>query len=122
MSDRKYRLTALADADIDSILAYTLQEFGTVQFDLYLRLIDKAAQMVGVDPNRPGSRSRDELGPGVRSFHLQIAAARLGAASHILYYIPSLMVDGASGALILRVLWEGMEPELRVAQGFDALE
>ena len=116
MSGRKYRLTELADADITDILAHTLREFGQVQFEAYWGLIDKAADMVGDDPMRPGSRPRDELGEGVRSFHVEIAARRRGAASHILYYIP-----GDPGALILRVLWEGMEPKPRVAGGLDEI-
>ncbi|MGH7034912.1 MAG: type II toxin-antitoxin system RelE/ParE family toxin [Stellaceae bacterium] len=117
MSSQTYRLTASTDADINDILGYTLREFGPVQFEAYWRLIDKAGQMVGKNPTRPGSRTRDDLGQGIRSFHIEVAAARSGAASHILYYVPGFLEDGSPGAVILRVLWEGMEPKLRIAQG-----
>ena len=121
MSGRKYRLTDLADADIDEILTYTHREFGPKQFDAYWSLIDKAGQLVGEDPMRPSSRSRDELGQGVRSFHIEIAAGRRGAAAHLLYYIPGALEDGTRGAVILRVLGEGMEPGPLVARGLDEL-
>lgn len=120
--DQKYRLTALADADINDILTYTLREFGPVQFEAYWTLIDQAGQLVGDDPTRPGSKPRDDLGQSIRSFHVGIAAARSGAASHILYYVPGSLEDGSQGALILRVLWEGMEPKLHLGEGLDAFE
>lgn len=122
MSASKYRLTSLADDDITDILGYTLQEFGPVQLEAYWGLIDKASQMVGEHPACPGSRRRDELGQGVRSFHVELAAARRGAASHILYYAPGLLSDGTPGAVILRVLSDRMEPKPYVAQGLDEVE
>jgi len=121
VSGARYRLTDLADADIDEILTYTHREFGPRQFEAYWRLIDKAVQMIGENPMRPGSRPRDELGPGVRSFPIDIAARRNGAAAHILYYIPGALDDGAQGALILRVLSDRMEPGPRVASGLDEI-
>jgi toxin ParE1/3/4 len=120
VSGAKYRLTNLADADITDILAYTLREFGPLQFEAYWGLIDKAGQMVGEYLTRPGSRPRDDLGQGVRSFHVEFATRR-GAASHILYYVAGPLEDDTPGAVILRVLWEGMEPKPFVAQGLDEL-
>jgi toxin ParE1/3/4 len=87
-----------------------------------LGLIDKAAQMVGEHPACPKSRPRDELGQGVRSFHVELAAARRGAASHILYYAPGPLSDGTNGTVILRVLSDRMEPKPYVAQGLDGVE
>jgi plasmid stabilization system protein ParE len=82
VSGPNYRLTELADDDINSILAYTLREFGLLQLEAYSKLIDKVAQMVGQSPMRPGSKARDELGEGVRCFHVELAASRRGAAFH----------------------------------------
>lgn len=117
-----YRFTETAEADIEDIQAYSLRQFGPVQTETYGRLIDKAGQMLGESPMRPGSRARDELGEGVRSFHLELAAGRRGAASHILYYVVGPMEDGISGAVIFRVLWEGMEPGPRMVIGLDDLD
>ena len=122
MSGRKYRLTALADADIADILAHTIREFGERQFELYGALMDKAARMIGEDPFRPSSRARDELGESVRSFHVELAADRKGAASHVLYYVPGALDNGTQGAIILRVLWDGMEPRRRVERGLAERE
>ena len=122
MKGRSYRLTERSEADIESILHYTLRQFGPVQTEAYSKLLDKAVEMVAHSPLRPGSRARDELGEGVRSFHVEIAAARRGAASHILFYAVGAMEDGSTGAIILRVLWEGMEPGPHVALGLDELE
>jgi toxin ParE1/3/4 len=122
VSGGKYRLTSLADADIANILAYTMQEFGERQFEQYWALIDKAAEMIGDEPLRPSSKARDELGPAVRSFHTEIAAGRTGAASHVLYYIPGELDDGTQGAIVLRVLWDGMEPRPLVARGLEDLK
>ena len=74
-----YRLTLLADADIKDILTTAFREFGAAQFERYWALIDRAANMVGEEPLRPSSRSRQELGAGVRSFHIEVAANRRGA-------------------------------------------
>jgi toxin ParE1/3/4 len=65
--------------------------------------------MVAREPERPGSRARGELGAGVRSFHIELAARRRGAASHLLYYARELVPD-AGGMVILRLLHEAMEP------------
>ena len=121
MSGPSYRLTELADDDINDILVYTLREFGPLQLDAYSKLIDKAAQMVGQFPMRPGSKARDELGEGVRSFHVELAAPRRGAASHILYYVAGPIEGGTPGAIVLRVLWQGMDPKPRVMLGLDEL-
>jgi toxin ParE1/3/4 len=117
-----YRLTERAEADIDGILDHTLQQFGPMQAETYGQLLEKATEMVAHSPVRPRSRARDELGKGVRSFHVEIAAPRRGAGSHILYYIVGPIGDRTTGAIIVRVLWEGMEPGPRVALGLDEVE
>jgi toxin ParE1/3/4 len=122
VSGPSYRLTELAEDDINAILAHTLREFGPLQLEVYSKLIDEAAQMVGQSPMRPGSKARDELGEGVRSFHVELAATRRGAASHVLYYVAGPMEDGTPGAIVLRVLWQGMDPKPRVLLGLDELE
>lgn len=119
MRGRRYRLTVLADEDIASILAHTRREFGDRQLRTYAALIDKAAEMVGRAPLRVNSKSREDLGIGVRSFHVEIAARRRGAAAHVIYYVPAILEDGLPGSTILRVLWEGMDPWSLIAASVE---
>src|SRR5260221_3735599 len=104
------RLTEAAGADIADILRETTRRFGRLQRGNYGHLIDRAIAMVAENPERPGSRPRDELGPGVRSFHVELAVRPLRAAAHLLYYFRALLEDGQEGVGVLRVLHEGMDP------------
>jgi toxin ParE1/3/4 len=101
----------MADADLVGILGYSTSRFGAQQRNRYAELIDKAAAMLADDPARPGSRSRDDLAPGVRSFPVERAARRRGAATHVLFYIVERHdPDGGADILVLRVLHERMDP------------
>jgi toxin ParE1/3/4 len=66
--------------------------------------------MVGEYPDRGGSRQRSDLGSGIRSFHVELAAARSGAAAHVLYYRVNESDPALPSVLILRVLHQAMEP------------
>jgi toxin ParE1/3/4 len=112
-----YQFTDAADGDVEDILRASGIRFGPGQREIYARLIDQAAAMVAEDPERLGSFDRAELGEGVRSFHLELAVRRRGAASHVLYYVPGRLVDGAVGVIIVRVLHERMEPDRHVVRG-----
>ena len=105
-----YRLTEAADTDIRDILRHTQRRFGPVQRRSYAVLIERAANMIGDQPERPGSRGRDELGPGVRSFHVELAGQRRGAAAHVLYYVVSKLEDRSDSVIILRLLYDRMDP------------
>src|SRR3954471_11813214 len=109
-SARKYKYTSAADRDVKAVLAYTTSQFGVLQRRRYAELIDSAASMVGADPMRPGSVLRDDLGAGLRSFHIEFAARRRAAAAHVLYYLQSTGDHGREGVIILRVLHERMDP------------
>lgn len=118
MSRLGYRLTEIADEDIEHILKESGRLFGPVQRDRYAAILDKAIEMVLVDPERPGSRDRSDLAKGVRSFHLELAAGRLGAASHVVFYLRGPLDDGTEGIVIVRVLYDGMEPALHLKSDF----
>lgn len=111
-----HRLTEAAAADVADILRQTTRRFGRLQRSAYARLIDRAIEMIADNPERPGSRQRDELGPGVRSFHVELAARRLGAAAHLLYYHLALLDHGHEAVMVLRVLHEGMDPARHIAR------
>ncbi len=113
-SAHRYRFTEAADDDIEGILRQSATWFGPRQRDLYAQLIDRAAELISEDPERPGSRDRPELGTGIRSFHVELAAHRRGAATHNLYYLRGNLDEGNVGVIIARVLHEGMDPKLHV--------
>jgi toxin ParE1/3/4 len=110
-----YEVTKPAERDIRAILRETLSTFGTWQLDAYAQIIEKGMALVGEDPERPGSIDRSEIAPGVRLFHLELAANRRGAAAHCLYYTIGRMSNGVIGTIILRVLHESMAPRYKVA-------
>jgi toxin ParE1/3/4 len=104
------QLTEAADQDVVDMLRETARRFGPLQRARYAEIISRAVRMIADDPERPTSRRRDDLAPGVRSFHLEIAARRRGAASHVLYYLRGRLDDGSEGVIVVRILYEGMEP------------
>jgi toxin ParE1/3/4 len=105
-----YRLTEAAASDISVILRETTRQFGPLQRRRYAALIPRAIEMAAEQPDRPGSRPRDELATGLRSLHVETAARRRGAAVHVVYYLGGLLEDGSHGIIVVRVLHERMEP------------
>lgn len=117
-----YRLTPLAAEDIGDILRTSARRFGTLQRTRYAALIERAADMIAESPLRPGSRQRNDLTPGLRSFHIELAAGRRGAASHVLYYLPDDASSTEQKIVIVRVLYDGMEPGLHFLDDTAYLE
>lgn len=110
----RHELTEPAESDIRDILRNTMRMFGPQQVQAYARIVEHGIELIAEDPDRPGSIGRDELVPGVRLLHLEIAAGRRGAAAHCLYYMKSRLSDGTMGVIVLRVLHERMEPRHRL--------
>lgn len=111
-----FELTLAAERDIRDILRETLKTFGTVQLSTYQRVIGAGIALVSEQPERPESLPRPELGPGIRFYHLELAAGRRGGAAHCLYYMRASLSDGSTGTLIVRVLHEHMEPRHKVVR------
>jgi toxin ParE1/3/4 len=105
-----YRLTEAAARDVSEVLRETSRQFGLLQRRRYAALITRAIELAAERPDRPGSRSRDELSAGLRSLHVEMAARRRGAAVHVVYYLREQFDDGQSGIAVIRVLHERMEP------------
>lgn len=99
------RFTDLAQQDVRDILRQTSERFGPGQTRVYAALLDHAQSLLAANPFRPGSLDRSALWPGIRLFHLELAAAKTGAASHCLYYQAN-----ADEVIVLRVLHQRMEP------------
>jgi toxin ParE1/3/4 len=100
-----WRLSRRAARDVENILRYTGVKFGPRQARNYSDLIRDAAARVARDPFGLGTRSRDELRPGCRTFHVARVAGRSSAARHVVFY--RLAVDEI---VVLRVLHDSMNP------------
>lgn len=117
----KFRLAEPAERDIRNILGESLQMFGPLQARAYARIIERGIALVANDPDCLGSVGREELAPGIRSLHLEIAARRRGGAAHCLYYTTARLPDGMEGVVIVRVLHERMEPRHRVVRSLKGV-
>lgn len=75
----RLRFSPLAESDIEQILLYSHVSFGEAARLRYEALIETGLQEIASDPHRVGVRIRQELGRGVRSYHLMYSrrAARL---------------------------------------------
>jgi toxin ParE1/3/4 len=111
---RRYRLTGAAGADIAGILQESDRRFGPRQRLTYAALLERAAELIAEEPQRPGSRDRSILAAGLRSFHVEFAATRRGAAVHCIYYTEVGAKAVGARVVILRVLHERMDPALHL--------
>jgi len=104
----RVRLSAPARADLGTILATSFERWGAVGRSRYAALFAGAIRTVAAQPAGPTTRARDELLPGIRSFHVGHARGDYGvrAPVHVVYYraVRSDLIE------IVRVLHERMEP------------
>ena len=66
----QYRISNAARADIVDILRLSQTQFGDQARQRYQALILAALQTIAGTPYRIGSHDRDEIAPGLRSYHL----------------------------------------------------
>ena len=84
----RYRLSPLAELDLEEIWLYVAQDRGVASAD---RLIDEIARRLWLLATHPDAgRARDDIAPGLRSFPVK---------SYVLYYRTS-----DQGVLVARVL------------------
>ena len=113
---RRLILAPKARRDLATILRESERRFGLLQQERYATLIQSAMERVAADPGGIGSKSREDILSGLRSFHIGFAARRHGAASHALYYEERTSPDGRPMVVILRILHDHMDPELHVSR------
>jgi toxin ParE1/3/4 len=106
----RFRVSQLAEADLAQILKTSAERWGADGQRRYAKLLAAAMRKLAADPQGPTTRSRNDLLPGIRSFHIH--HARRGARSkvrspvHVLYY----RVEVTGVIEVVRVLHERMEP------------
>ena len=112
----RFRLAGPAQADLANILATSAERWGTEGRRRYAILLAAAMRIIAADPEGPLTHTRQELLPGLRSFHLRhvrgdAPQAKVRKPVHALYYRalqPGLIE-------IVRVLHERMEPSRHFA-------
>lgn len=110
----RVRISTPAQADLENILAASLERWGPEGRRRYAALLTRAFRIAAARPRGPLTRDRGELLPGLRSLHLRHARGARGAASvatpvHVVYYrnAEPRVIE------IVRVLHERMDPALR---------
>ena len=104
MLKRKWRvrLGAAAELDFANILKWTVENFGTRQARVYRHTVIQAIAELAAGPDVVGSRTRDEIMPGLRTLHV----ARHGRRGrHFLIY----RVVARNRIEIVRILHDGMD-------------
>jgi toxin ParE1/3/4 len=104
----RVRLSAPAQADLGDILTTSLERWGAGGRSRYAALIAAAIRAIAAEPTGPTTRARDELLPGICSFHVRHARRDQGvkAPVHVVYYrrVRSDLIE------VVRVLHERMDP------------
>ena len=107
----RFRITQPAQSDLANILATSGERWGTDGRRRYALLLAAAMRTVAANPEQPLTQPRNELAPGLRSFHLRHARVnapqvKVKKTVHVLYYraIQPGVIE------IVRVLHEPMEP------------
>jgi toxin ParE1/3/4 len=107
----RFRLSALACADIREILSTSEQRWGTQGGRRYAAVMVATMRTAAADPEGPLTRTRNEAMFGIRSLHLRhlrgkAGGAKVGRPVHRIYF----RVVRAELIEIVRVLHERMDP------------
>lgn len=107
----RYRLSAAAQGDLVSILAWSHEQFGEAARLRYESLIVAALRDVASQPDRPGSLARPELGAGVRSWHLRLSRHHAQPGTEVVRRPRHFLVYRSDPGLVVvgRVLHDAME-------------
>jgi toxin ParE1/3/4 len=88
------RVSSEAESDLDLIVAYTIDTWGTDQADQYLAQLENGFDLLAGNPSL--GRSCDVLHAGLRRFEVE---------SHVVFYLTE-----PDGILVVRVLHRSMLP------------
>lgn len=72
-----FRASSHIERDLESIFRYTIRKWGFEQADAYLELLSFARDRIVADPFLPGSKPREDLAAGCRTFR---------AGKHVYFY------------------------------------
>jgi len=98
---RSVSLAAAALTDLDNIAAWTAENFGPTQAEVYVEAILDTIEELAAPTSPPRSIVRDEIAMGMRTLHMRKRGRR---GRHFLVYS-----ETAAEVRIQRVLHDGME-------------
>ena len=117
LSVPQYRISNAARTDIVDILKLSQTQFGDHARRRYQALILAALQAIADTPYRIGSHDRDELAPGLRSYHLIFSRQQarhphgmVKSPRHIMFY----RVASDDVIEVVRLLHDAMEVQLHL--------
>lgn len=111
------KVTALAERDLRDIFLWSETEFGNSAADRYEALIAQAFADLVENPFRPGAKQRQELLPGIYTYHLALSRehvpeGRVKSPRHFLVY--RVIADHIE---ILRVLHDSRDLDRHIPRG-----
>lgn len=107
----RYGLSDAAQSDVIETLAWTQEQFGQAARLRYERLIVAALRDVAMQPDRPGSIPRPELGAHGRSWHVRLSRDHVALGADVVRRPRHFLVHRVEPALLVvgRVLHDAME-------------
>jgi toxin ParE1/3/4 len=111
MAERRWRvrLSAAAELDFANILKWTTENFGVRQSRAYRNTLVQAIGELADGPDVVGSRTRDEIMPGLRTLHVARHGRR---GSHFLMY----RISPRGAIEIVRILHDRMDIQRHIAE------
>jgi toxin ParE1/3/4 len=70
------RVAAAAEGDFETIIAWTLEQFGNVQVGVYAETLSSAVQALVAGPAQPGVKARPEIGKDLFTLHVARSGRR----------------------------------------------
>jgi toxin ParE1/3/4 len=64
------RLAAAAETDFETIIGWTLDQFGDVQARVYAEVLASAVEALTAGPTLPGAKARSEIGKHLFTLHV----------------------------------------------------
>jgi len=98
---RDITLSPLAEADLANIAAWTADQFGARQAELYVDALIETIEELAANAPHSRSKARPEIGPDLRSLHVSRRGRR---GRHMLLY-----QENDAAVTILRILHDSME-------------
>jgi toxin ParE1/3/4 len=106
------RLAGTAESDFESILLWTLEQFGDVQAETYSETLSAAVQALIAGPEQPGIKARPEIGRRLFTLHV----ARNGRRGrHVLFRVDARPANRQID--VLRILHDPMDLAHHVPEG-----